>query len=103
MNAVERALGLIELALAGERDLLLTARELDDLRHQLPNSEDDVWLFIRGVASDLDGVPFGPQRQLWAPAALDRLDKQINEWRSRIEEELRETLVAVAVSLSSEE
>ena len=73
-RAVEVARGMIE----GTIDYLEGAIELSSLRHEvyLPSDDKD-FLAFTGVASEIDHLPIGAQRQHWSEKALERHEPDI--------------------------
>jgi hypothetical protein len=74
--------GVARTMLAGEMDLLEGCLQLTALSRQLPQAEldDPDVLTIRAVDSELDEMPFGSTRALWAPDVLAEKDRQCKEY-----------------------
>ena len=71
-------------ALAGGYDPLLACRDLAALRLQLLNIPEDVMDTFVAVASEVDVLPIGDERQNWSPEALKKKDTQAENYRVRI-------------------
>jgi hypothetical protein len=62
-----------------------------------PESDDD-FKFLLYVESELDPYPFGDERAMWAPDALNDLESELNSMRS----DWGAKIVAVCVRIRSE-
>jgi len=66
--------------LNGTINYLEGAIELSSLRSEVDTPENDKdFLVFSGIASDIDQLPIGAQRQSWSNAALERHDLEIQE------------------------
>ena len=96
---IERARQIAKSVLAGQYDPLLACRELTDMREELSDVADEVMYVFRGVASEVDGLPIGPERMHWATEALRLKDPGAAEYRalvrSQVEESLKSLLDAI--------
>lgn len=91
MNEMDLALvrkRVVEIAgsiVAGTLRPLLGARYLSRYVHDLEQEmSQDAWRTIVGVDSESDHLPIGPERQYWAPEALQEKDKEALEYEQRI-------------------
>lgn len=78
--------------LAGSIDLLTGARRIVNVSRGLPEPElshSDVLTFV-AVDSELDDVPIGSARNLWAPEALTEKDRRRDEYLARAREAVEE-------------
>lgn len=74
VRAVEVASGMID----GTIDYLEGVIELSSLRHEVDLPSDDRgFLTFTGVASEIDHLPIGVQRQHWSEKALERHEPDI--------------------------
>jgi hypothetical protein len=85
-NAVKRARDLANRTLAGELDLLVACREIADLRITLASVPESVMDIFVAVASEVDDLPIGTDRQYWAPAALEAKDVDAADYRARVKD-----------------
>lgn len=95
----ERAQEIARRALDGDYDILLACRELASLRERLTCVADVVMNTFIGVASEVDDLPIGAEREHWAPEALKFKDIEAADYRARVrnvvEEALQELLMAL--------
>ena len=85
-NAVERARELARGTLAGELDPLLACRDLAALRTRLAGVPEGAMDTFIAVASEVDDLPIGSDRQYWAPAALSAKDAEAADYRTRVKD-----------------
>lgn len=87
-------------ALAGSYDLLLACRDLARFRRQPVNVGDEIMDVFSAVASEVDGLPIGPERASWSGEALVRMDAEAEAYRAEVREAvmtaLRELVGALA-------
>jgi hypothetical protein len=69
-EAIERAKQIAKKVLGGQYDPLLACRELVDIREQLPVVTDEVMDVFVAVATEVDGLPIGPERAHWTTESL---------------------------------
>jgi hypothetical protein len=73
-----RAVEIASAAIGGEIPILLAPRLLSDALSGADVPLDDAdFVAVRMVDSELDGLPIGKERKLWAPEALQRLTPEI--------------------------
>ncbi len=101
MAAASEKQEIASLALSivgGELDVLEGCRRIVDLRGSLGESEanDPDLLVIVGVESELDDVPSGATRELWAPDALAARDAERDEYLSAVRPELLRACQSIA-------
>ena len=78
-SSARREISRIAAAMvAGSVDLLEGCRRVAALRKSLSDSElsDPDLLVLVGIESELDDIPHGGARELWAPAALAAKDEE---------------------------
>lgn len=81
---MERARDIAKKALDGEYDLLLACRDLAGLRARFPAIPADALDTFDGVASEVDGLPIGPERVYWNAEALRLKDIEAADYRTRV-------------------
>jgi hypothetical protein len=74
VTAIERARQIAKKVLEGQYDPLLACRELDDIREELPGVANEVMDVFVAVASEVDGIPLGPERAYWNVESLRKKD-----------------------------
>ena len=85
-DARQRARDIATRALAGEYELFLACIDLDALRDDLEGVPEDVLHVFMGIASEVDDLPIGSQRQYWAPEALVKKDVEADGYREQVRE-----------------
>jgi hypothetical protein len=100
--AENRARRIAQKALAGEYDILLACRDLSEFRGRLPISAEDMDVFV-GVASEVDGLPIGPEREHWQPEALKMQDAKAEEYRQQIMAVVNEALQSLLAALGDDQ
>lgn len=93
-----RILSIAQALLAGNVEILEACQQLAELRHSLPDSEarsPDILTFA-AVASELDDVPTGHARDLWAPDALAVKDREHDEYLARAQSSIEEACRSIA-------
>jgi hypothetical protein len=96
----ERAKEIAIKVLAGGYDLLLACRELADLRGRLPSVADDVMDTFTGVASEVDDLPIGTEREHWAADALRSKDIEAADYRERVKDAVAKALQELLMALA---
>ena len=91
---------IVERAKAGDIGLLLAARKINRVLHELPElekvvSEDD-FLFLTGVVSECDELPLDTERQYWASDALREYDMRAKQYETEIAADLRAAFSRIA-------
>jgi hypothetical protein len=83
--------------------LLLAVRDLNAILHQVLELEKRVpredFLFLKGVSSELGGLPVGEERQYWAPKSLAEKDGLSRSYAAVIRAEVIATFGRVVRSL----
>ena len=82
--AINRARSIAADAIDGNLDLLVACCDLADLRLRLPRVADGQMHVFVGVASEVDGLPIGAARSLWASEALKSKDIVIARYREQM-------------------
>src|SRR5262245_15580358 len=72
-RVVARARDLIE----GRIGVIMCAREMSKLAFWLREQNDPDFLIFRGIDSESDALPAGPERQWWSESALREEDEKI--------------------------
>ncbi len=80
-------------------DPLLACRALVQLRLRLPEVADDIMDTFVGVASEIDDLPVGSEREHWAAAALKSKDAEAEDYRERVRAVVADSLRRLLVSL----
>ena len=83
-GALERARQIAEEALGDQRDLLLACCELAAMRSQLHCLPDSILDTFVAVASEVDDLPIGSERQLWSSEVRRNLDAEAREYQERV-------------------
>jgi len=100
-ESLERARQIAKRALNGKHDLLLACRDLAALRAQLPALPEDALDTFVAVASEVDDLPIGSERQHWAADALKRKDAEAQEYRERVRGAVTDALQKLLTVLES--
>lgn len=98
-DPTERAKEIALKALDGDYDPLLACRDLADLRGRLPGVTDDVMNTFIGVASEVDDLPIGTEREHWAPEALRSKDIEAADYRERVKDAVAKALQELLAAL----
>jgi hypothetical protein len=99
---VDRARAIARKTVEGDYDVLLACRDLADVREEIPSIPDELMDVFVGVASEIDGLPIGHEREHWAEEALKSKDRQVMEYRERVSVGIIETLETLLRILGSE-
>lgn len=85
--------------IGGQMDPLTGCREVLRIRPSLPEVPDEVWGVFSAVASEIDDLPLGEEREVWDRDVLESKDREVEDYRRRIHavvvqafEELRASL-----------
>ena len=78
--------------LAGEYDPLLACREIAMMKEDLTSLPDDVMMGFRGIDSEVDGLPLGPERAHWNKEVLREKDLAATKYRDQVLESILEDL-----------
>lgn len=95
----ERVKEIARRVLEGGYDPLLACRELAGLKGKLPRIADDVIDTFVGVASEVDDLPIGTEREHWAADALRKKDAEAAAYRERVRGSVEEALRGLLASL----
>ena len=66
--------------LSGKVDLIAGSRKLCELRYLIGEPDNPVFLPIIGFESDTDDYPLGVSRQLYNPAYLQEVEKEVAQY-----------------------
>lgn len=91
-DAVEHARRIAKNVLADQYDPLLACREIADIREQLPAFAHEVMDVFVAVASELDGLPIGPERAHWTAESLRVKDQEATSYRAQVGGQVAEAL-----------
>jgi hypothetical protein len=82
-------LALVRAMRTGAVRIAAGSTRISPLVHRLdqPDLEDALLSFV-GVASEVDDLPIGSEREFWNPNALAIKDRQLAEYESRIKEQI---------------
>lgn len=96
----------VEMARAVPDDrvaLLLAVCRLSAAFHELPELETQIsrqdFLFLKAIASEVDELPLGDERQYWAPKSLTEDDIKAGEYADRIRQDARAAFARIADNL----
>lgn len=103
LSPMERAKEIARRALNGEYDILLTCRDLANLKGRLSGACDRAMDTFIGVASEVDDLPLGDERKLWATDALKALDIKASTYREQVRAAVEEALEQLLISLSKQD
>lgn len=98
--AIRSAKEISHSVISGDYDLLLACRHLASLRERLPEVSDDIMATFIGVASEVDGLPIGPERKQWSVESLISKDIEADDYRKRVEAVVKEALERLLLTLS---
>lgn len=99
MSPAERARDIAYRVLEGGYDLLAACRELAQLRPCLPEISDEIMDAFIGVASEVDDLPLGLERERWAAEKLSVVDDEAAIYRERVRPMIEESLQELLGSL----
>jgi hypothetical protein len=91
-DAIGRARQIAKGVLEGQCDPLLACRELADLREDLWVLGDEVIDVFVAVASEVDDLPIGSERALWATDRLREKDLEAADYRTRVKSQVANAL-----------
>ena len=92
LSSREGAKEIARKTLEGKYDLLLACRDLANLRAELSDVDDDIIDTFIGVASEIDDLPIGGERERWSADALHLKDIEAEAYRERIKSIVEEAL-----------
>jgi hypothetical protein len=95
----ERAKEVARRVLGDGYDPLLACRDLARLRGRLPGVADEIMDTFVGVASEVDDLPIGSEREHWAADALKSKDVEAADYRERVRTVVEESLRRLLASL----
>lgn len=96
---MERAKEIARRVLGEGYDPLLACRDLAQLRQRLPEVADEIMDTFVGVASEVDDLPIGCEREHWAVAALKSKDAEAADYRERVRAVVEDSLRRLLMSL----
>ncbi|MFL6603185.1 MAG: DUF2489 domain-containing protein [Steroidobacteraceae bacterium] len=98
-SSMQRAREIALRTLAGDYDLLLACRDLSSLRGRLPGVSDGLMDVFLGVASEVDDLPIGAERNHWSAESLKRKDIEANDYQERVREVVTGALQGLLAAL----
>ncbi len=101
--AIERAKRIARRTLESDYDPLLACRELASLRLRLPLVADKLMDTFVCVASEVDHLPLGAEREHWSAEALRSKDVESDDYRKRVQRKVREALQEILSTLGGEQ
>ena len=99
LSPSERARDIAYRVLEGGYDLLAACRELAQLRPCLIGISDEIMDAFIGVASEVDDLPLGSERENWAAEMLNAKDEEAAIYRERVRPMIEESLKDLLDSL----
>jgi len=102
-GSVERAQAIAKKALAGELDPLMACRDLAALRAGLVTVPEGTLDVFVAIASEIDDLPLGSERELWAAEVLETKDAEAADYRGRVSSVVSTALRELLVALKPEE
>jgi hypothetical protein len=90
--ASELAKEIARKTLYSNYDPLLACRDLASLRGRLLGVAEDLMTIFLGVASEIDDLPIGTEREHWAAATLTAKDVEAENYRGRVRDTVKEAL-----------
>ena len=97
--SIDRAKEIARRVLDEGYDPLLACRDLADLRLGLQGIADEIMKTFICIASEMDGVPLGSERQYWAEDALRLQDIRAANYRGRVRADVEESLRQLLATL----
>jgi hypothetical protein len=103
MELTEASLGRAKIiavqALRGEIHMFWACIKISNELINLQNFPREITVIFAGIASEIDGLPIGDERQYWDPAALLEQDNETERYLAEVGPTLRkamEKLIALA-------
>jgi len=98
-HIVDAAEEIAARVIDGQMDPLSGCREVLRIRPSLPEVPDELWDVFSAVASEIDGLPIGEEREVWDREVLKSKDREVEDYRRHVQgivvqafEELRASL-----------
>lgn len=91
-SARDRVKFIVQEVLDQGQDPLLACRMISGLADQLPEIELSIMDVFCGVASEVDGLPIGPERKHWNAEALAALDQRAAIYRDAVSSAVTDAL-----------
>jgi hypothetical protein len=91
-TSLERVKRIAMQALSGEIHMFLACRKISYETINLENLPREITVVFDGIASEIDGLPIGDERQHWDPVALLEQDKEIERYLAEVGPVLRESM-----------
>jgi len=101
-EAIERARQIAKKVLAGEYDPLLACREIAMMKEDLTVVPDDVMTGFRGIDSEVDGLPLGPERAYWDKDSLREKDLGAARYREQVRQGIQEDMRALLKAIGDD-
>lgn len=91
-ESIQRARQIAKNVLTNEYDPLLACREIVMMKADLTVVPDEVMTALRGIDSEVDGLPLGHERAYWDKEALREKDIIAQKYRDQVRESILEDL-----------
>lgn len=98
-ESVASAIEIADSALSDERDILVACQKLVSLRSNLSSISDEIFDTFEGVASEVDDLPLGGDRQYWNDKIFTIKDSEAEDYRKQVRSVVREALLRLLDSL----
>jgi hypothetical protein len=95
-------LALIRAMRAGSVGIAVGSTRISPFVHWLEPGLEEALLSFVGIASEVDDLPIGSERELWNPDALAIKDRQLADYESRIREQTLADCCAVEALLTAD-
>ena len=98
-GALARAIEIGRRTLAGDLDPLQACRDMAILRTHIPSVPREAIDAIIAVASEVDDLPLGVEREQWSEEALKAKDAEAAEYRARVGTVVRNAMKEIVDAL----
>lgn len=99
----EELRALVNQMLAEEVNLIEAVREICDLRHEIDDPDNEIFMLLRAIDSETDHIPLGKVRSRCCEKYLKDVDREIDEYlrdtKHYIFDSCREILIMYKVEL----
>jgi hypothetical protein len=91
-TSLERVKRIAVQALSGEIHMFLACIKISNETINLQNIPREITVVFDGIASEIDGLPIGDERQYWDTVALLEQDKEIERYLAEVGPVLKEAM-----------
>jgi hypothetical protein len=91
-SSLEKVKEIARQALSGQIHMFLACVKISNETINLQNVPREITIVFDGVASEIDGLPIGDERQHWNPVALLEQDKEIERYLVDVGPVLKEAM-----------